>query len=187
VTSSDSGSGDRDPDRDDSSLPPTHQPYGEPPEYGQSPYGQPPYGQSPYDQSPYGQSPYGQGGYGQQYGQPYGQPPAQSPYGAVPGYGYPGQAPVSHPQATTAMVLSLVGLIGFFVCGLPLVLSPFAWRMGARAVREIDENPGMYTGRDQANAARIIGLIGTVLLALMVLVFVGAFGLLGIASVSTSP
>jgi hypothetical protein len=178
VTSSDSGSnsGDRDSDRDDSSLPPTHQPYGQPPQYGQSQYGQPQYGQPPY----------GQGDYGQQYGQPYGQPPAQPPYGAAPGYGYPGQAPVSHPQATTAMVLSLVGLIGFFVCGLPLVLSPFAWRMGARAVHEIDANPGMYGGRDQANAARIIGLIGTVLLALVVLAFVGAFAVLGIASVSTT-
>jgi hypothetical protein len=164
VTSSDSGSGSGD-DRgqDDSSLPPTHQPYGQP--YG--------YGQPQYDQP--------------QYGQPYGQqPPAQPPYGAAPGYGYPGQAPVSHPQATTAMVLSLVGLIGFFVCGLPLVLSPFAWRMGARVVREIDANPGMYGGRDQANAARIIGLIGTVLLALVVVLFVLAVGLLAIGSVTTT-
>jgi hypothetical protein len=157
VTSSDPGpnSGDdRDPGRDDFSLPPTHQPYGqEPPQYGQ----------------PYGQ-----------------QPPAQPPYGSAPGYGYPGQAPVNHPQATTALVLSLVGLVGLFVCGLPLVLAPFGWRMGARVVREIDANPGMYGGRDQANAARIIGLIGTVLLALVVLAFVAAFAFLAIASVSTT-
>jgi hypothetical protein len=180
VTSSDSGSGgDRDPGQDDSSLPPTHQPWGQPPPYGQPPYGQPPqYGQPPSEQPPYGQ-----GGYGQPYGQPYGQQP---PYGAAPGYGYPGQAPVNHPQATTAMVLSLVGLVGFFVCGVTLVLSPFAWRMGARVVHEIDANPGMYGGRDQANAARILGLIGTVLLAIIVVVFVLAIGLLTIASVSTT-
>lgn len=162
MTSSDSGDN---PDSGrDESLPPTHQPYGQP-QQGQSPYGQPEYGQ----QSP-GQSPYG-----------------QQPYGATPGYGYPGQVPANHPSATTALVLSLVGLVGFFVCGLPLALSPFAWRMGARAVREIDANPGMYGGRDQANTARIIGLIGTVLLGLVVLGFVAAFAVLMVASVSTTP
>ena len=86
------------------------------------------------------------------------------------------------------MVLSLVGLVGIAVCGgITLVLSPFAWRMGARAVREIDENPGMYAGRDQANAARIMGLIGTVLLVLGVLAVVALFALLMVASVSTTP
>ena len=181
MTSSDSGSdsGDRGPDRDDSSLPPTHQPYGG--QRDQSPYGQSPYGAPPEpDQPQYGQSPYGQPQYGQQ---PYG----QQPYGATPGYGYPGQAPVNHPSATSALVLSIIGLVGIALCGgLTLVLSPFAWRMGARAVREIDANPGMYGGRDQANAARIMGLIGTVLLALGVLAFVAAFGVLVIASVSTT-
>ena len=59
--------------------------------------------------------------------------------------------------------------------------------MGARAVQEIDENPGMYTGRDQANAARIMGLIGTVLLVLGVPGRpVALFALLMVASVSTT-
>ena len=70
------------------------------------------------------------------------QPPyGQQSYGVAPGYGYAGQ-PVNHPQVTTAMVLSLVGLVGIAVCGgITLVLSPFAWRMGARAVRDRRE-PG---------------------------------------------
>ena len=178
MTTSDSG------DTPDSgggeSLPPTHQPYGQP-QPGQSPYGQPQPGQSPYGQPQYGQPEYGQ--------QPASQPPSgQQPYGATPGYGYPGQAPANHPSATTALVLSLIGLVGIAVCGgITLVLSPFAWRMGARAVREIDANPGMYAGRDQANAGRIMGLIGTVLLVLGVLAFVAAVGFLMIASVSTTP
>ena len=141
-------------------------PYGAAPTEPQQPYGQPQYGQ----QSP-GQPPYG-----------------KQPYGATPGYGYPGQPPANHPSATTALVLALIGLVGIALCGgITLVLSPFAWRMGARAVREIDANPGMYAGRDQANAARIIGLIGTVLLGLVVLAFVAAFAVLMVASVSTSP
>ena len=109
-------SGDNSDSGRDESLPPTHQPYGGQPG---SPYGPPPsenpYGAAPTQpQQPYGQSDYGQSPYGQQQ------------YGATPGYGYPGQQPVKHPQATTALVLSLIGLVGFFVCGITLVLSPFA-------------------------------------------------------------
>jgi hypothetical protein len=168
VTTPDSGDN---PDSGrDESLPPTHQPYGQP-QQGQSPYGQPQYGQPEYGQQSPAQPPYG-----------------QQPYGATPGYGHPGQAPANHPSATTALVLSLIGLVGIALCGgITLVLSPFAWRMGARAVREIDANPGMYAGRDQANAGRIMGLIGTVLLGLAVLAFVAAIALLMVASVSTTP
>ena len=192
-----SDSGDNPDSGQGESLPPTHQPYGKQPggtdgptptdnPYGaaptepQQPYGQPQQGQSPYGQPQYGQPEYGQ----QSPAQPYG----QQPYGATPGYGYPGQEPANHPSATTALVLGLIGLAGILFCGgITLVLSPFAWRMGARAVREIDANPGMYAGRDQANAGRIMGLIGTVLLVLGVLVFVAAVGLLMVASVSTTP
>lgn len=178
MTSSDSGSDERGGSgNDDQQLPPTHQPY------GQNPYGapgqQPPaYGQNPYEQGPYGQQPYGtpppaQNPYGQQPG--YGQPPyGQQPYGQQPGYGYGAPAPANHPSATTALVLSLIGLAGIAFCGgITLVLSPFAWRSGAKAVREIDANPGMYGGRDQANAGRIMGIIGTVLLALGVVLLIG--------------
>lgn len=145
------------PEQGDQSLPPTHQPYGQQPP-PQPPYGQPQYGQPQYGQPPYGQQPQGHPGY----------PPA---HGAPqPGYGYGAPAAPSHPSATTALVLSLVGLTGIMFCGgITLVLSPFAWRTGAKAVREIDANPGMYSGRDQANAGRIMGIIGTVLLVLGVL------------------
>jgi len=137
--------------------------------YGQDPYAQqpppasadqppyPPYGQQPYGQAPYGQAPYGQ--------QPY-PPQGQVPYGA-PGYGGP-MAP-KHPSATTAMVLGIGALGGMFVCGIPIVLAPFAWMIGGRAVKEIDANPGRYSGRDQAQAGRIMGMIGTGLLVLGVL------------------
>ena len=183
MTSSDSG--EPTGPGDDSSLPPTHQPYGQP-QQPQPPYGQPdqPYGQQP----PYGQPQYGQPQYGQpQYGQqpPYGQP--QPPYGAPqPGYGYGPQALPNHPSATTALVLSLIGLAGIAFCGgLTLVLSPFAWKIGSTAVREIDANPGTYGGRDQANAGRIMGIIGTGLLALGLLLMVGFFALVVASSVST--
>ena len=123
--------------------------------YGQEPAPHPPYGQEPAPYPPYGQQPY--------------PPQGQVPYGA-PGYGGPVTPP--HPSATTAMVLGIISLGGMFVCGLPIVLAPFAWMIGGRAVKEIDANPGRYSGRDQAQAGRIMGMIGTALLVLGVIALV---------------
>jgi hypothetical protein len=133
--------------------------------YGQQPPGQPPYGQPGYGQPGYGQQPDGQPAYGQQ---PYGQPVYGGPQGGP--YGQPLPA---HPSATTAMVLGLVGLAGILLCGgLTLVLSPFAWVIGGRAVKEIDAQPGRYSGRDQAQGGRIMGMVGTGLLVLGVLALI---------------
>ncbi|MDF1606043.1 DUF4190 domain-containing protein [Nocardioides sp. YIM 152315] len=101
----------------------------------------------------------------------YGTPPPHQP-GPPPGYPPYGYGPPpKHPSAMTAMVLGIIGLAGILTCGgVTLVLSPFAWAMGGRAVREIDAAPpGTYDGRDQANAGRIMGIVGTVLLVLGVL------------------
>lgn len=114
--------------------------------------------------------------------QPYGQPAGygqQPPY-APPGYGYGYAGPVTpqHPSATTALVLGIVGLAGIVFCaGITLVLSPFAWAIGRKAVREIDAEPGRYAGRDQAKSGQIMGIIGTVLLALGVIGIVAIIGL----------
>ena len=126
---------------------------GTPPQPPANPYG-PPAGQPPVGQPPVGQPPYA------------GQPPFGPGYGAAPGYGY---APVAakHPQATTALVLGFVGLVGTFICGLPVLLAPIAWVIGGKAVKQIDASPQLYSGRDQAQAGRIMGIIGTVLLVLM--------------------
>ncbi|WP_200958028.1 DUF4190 domain-containing protein [Nocardioides sp. Soil805] len=144
-------------DADTSSYgaPPTHTPYGgEPPT---QPYGVQP---SPYGQDPYAQPP-----------GTYGQPVQPGQYG---GYAQPGYAaPPPHPQATTALVLGLVSLIGLFICIFPVLAAPFAWRTGGRVVKEIDAQPGRWSGREQAQAGRIMGIIGTVLLVLGILAVVG--------------
>ena len=51
-------------------------------------------------------------------------------------------------------------------------MSPVAWVLGAKAVREIDASPGSYSGRDRAQAGKIMGIIGSVLLVLGVLAIV---------------
>ena len=94
---------------------------------------------------------------------PYG-PPQPAPYG------YGGPMLPDHPQAQTAFVVGLVSLVGGFVCALPLVIGPWAWVVGARARREIDQAPGRYGGRDKATAGMVMGIIATSLLSIALLV-----------------
>jgi uncharacterized membrane protein YjgN (DUF898 family) len=72
-----------------------------------------------------------------------------------------------HPRATIVLVLGILGLV---LCQL---LAPVAWIMGNTAVREIDESGGRYGGRGSAQAGRICGIIGTVLLVLSIVFLVG--------------
>ena len=142
------------------------------PMYGQT-YGEQssnPYGGATFDQKPpapaagYGTPPPAYGGQPNYGGQPgYG----QAPYGAPAAYAGPGGAPDS--GATTAMVLGIIGLAGGFFCGLPIVLSPFALFVGLAAKKRIDASAGALTGRGNAQAGFILGIIGTVLLILSIL------------------
>jgi hypothetical protein len=159
-------------------VPPPQNPYGQA-------YGRPddPYGQASGQQPPYA-------------GQPSLPPPnpyqapheyatPQNPYGSPYQPAYAGGALPDHPSATTAMVLGIIGLVGIAFCGgITLVLSPFAWVVGAKAVREIDASPGRYAGRDRAQGGKIMGIIGTVLLALAIVAIIGVIVLL--VAVSTS-
>lgn len=154
------------------------------PEHGQPEHG---YGQQGYGQPGYGQPGPAYGQPAQGYGQPgpgYGQQPYPGYVHGQVGYGrgsYP-TAGEQHPSATTALVLGIVGLVGIALCGgITLLLSPFAWWMGGRAVKEIDAQPGRYTGRDQAQGGRIMGIIGTVLLVLGLIALVLMFVVFAVA------
>lgn len=95
-----------------------------------------------------------------------------------PGYPPPYYAPPQHPQATTALVL---GILGIVVCG---ILAPIAWSIGGKAVREIDANPAAYSGRGEANAGRIMGIVGTCILIFWVVALLGLLALGTAASAS---
>jgi hypothetical protein len=124
-----------------------------------------------------------QPGYGQQppnWGSAYPPPPHYPP-----GYGSPypqfAPQPPKHGQATLAMVFGIVSLAGLFACVVPILLAPVAWILGAKAVKEIDANPAAHSGRSEANAGKIMGIIGTVLLVLVligitILIVVGVNG-----------
>lgn len=139
---------------------------------GSSPWGAP---ASPYGAP--GTTPYTTAG-------PYGGP---QPYaGPQPYVGFVN--PPDHPQATTSLILGGVGLFLGFSMGIGFFLSPFAWAIGRRAVREIDASQGRYGGRSQADAGRVMGIVGTVLLVLGIaalVILVASFVV--VASGSTSP
>ncbi|HET8641909.1 MAG TPA: DUF4190 domain-containing protein [Pseudonocardiaceae bacterium] len=104
----------------------------------------------PYQPDDSQQDPYQSGPqYGPQYQVPY------QPY--YPPYGPP---PPDHPQATTALVLGIVGIV---VCQ---VLGPVAFYLGRKAMREIDASGGTLGGRGNAQAGFILGIVGMVMLAL---------------------
>lgn len=150
---------------------------GDPGQQPNDPPGQPqqPYGGQQPPQQPHPGQPGGQ--------QPPGQPYAQQPYAQQP-YGAPGQWQVApkHPKATLILILGILGLV---VCQ---VLGPFAWVMGHRAVAEIDANPGVYDGRGEAQAGRILGIIATVILILGILAtaFFLVLVIIGISSTSSN-
>lgn len=146
-----------------SSYPSAGDPY---PSYGQpAPPPQPDYGsQTAYSQP--GSYP-AQPAYGQQ--PDYGQLPAYgvNPY-QQPAYGY---VPPNHPQATTALILGIVGM----------VLCPFVgiagFVIGGRVRREIDAAPGQWGGRGLATAGWVLGILSIVYAALVLV-----FTVIGIAS-----
>jgi hypothetical protein len=105
------------------------------------------------------------------YGPPYG--------GQPPGYPAPMQYPPDHPRSTMVLVLGILGLVA---CG---IVAPFAWALGKRTLDEIDAARGMVGGRSAANAGYILGIVGTVILSLSLLLLVGMFVMFGLAAVST--
>ncbi|WP_327110700.1 DUF4190 domain-containing protein [Nocardia sp. NBC_01730] len=107
-------------------------------------------------------------------------PPQPPPYG-YQAYGAYGPPP-DHPQATTILIL---GILGLALCQL---MGPFAWVMGKRALNEIDASGGAIGGRGNVNAGYICGIIASVLLILSLLVvgLVVVLGVLGVLEGSSS-
>lgn len=100
-------------------------------------------------------NPYGPDPYAEKSSNPYEAYVQSSPYGM------PAQP---HPKAVPVLVMGILSIIV-----MPL-LGPFAWVMGTSALREVDANPGAYTDRGNLVVGRILGIIGSVLLAIGVIV-----------------
>ena len=104
------------------------------------------------------------------------------PSGGYPGYqtqpyqyGY-GEPAADHPQGVLILVLGIAGLL---VAG---ILSPVAWVLGNRALKDIYATGAHPRNESMIAAGRILGIIGTVVLVLAVLFGVGFIVLLATAA-----
>jgi len=91
-----------------------------------------------------------------------------------------------HPKAITALILGLVALLGGFTLGFPGLLSPIAWIVGRRTVREIDASAGAYSGRDKAMAGMVMGIIGTVILVLCIIAVIAFIALVVVGETAST-
>jgi hypothetical protein len=147
-------------------------PHEQPP---QDPAGTPP--PYPYSTPPYpapGQNPYAGG-----YTPP---PPGWTPQpGMQP---FPPYALPDLPKATSALVFGIVAVAGAFFCVVPILVSPVAWILGAQARKEIRSAPQQWGGEGRATAGMVLGIVGTVLLALG-LIAIALFVIVAVTSSST--
>ena len=81
-----------------------------------------------------------------------------------------------YPEASQATTILVLGILGLIICG---VLAPVAWIMGKNELEAIDSGRRPPENRGTANAGKILGIIGTVLigigLVVLILILVGAF------------
>lgn len=93
-------------------------------------------------------------------------------YAPPPPGPWPYPVPPKEPRATTALILGLIGVIGGWLCCLPVVVSPVAVVYGKKSLNAIREQPHLG-GHGEAMAGFILGICGTVLIAFAVLVVAG--------------
>jgi hypothetical protein len=81
-----------------------------------------------------------------------------------------------YPEASQATTILVLGILGLIICG---ILAPVAWIMGKNELEAIDSGRRPPENRGTANAGKILGIIGTVLigigLLILILILFGAF------------
>jgi len=114
------------------------------------------------------------------YGNPYEANLYQPSFGGVSPYG-PVSPPVPHPQAALALVLGILGTVLGLSCIIGGLVGIGGIVVGRRVKNEIDAEPGRYTGRSQAVAGFVTGIVG-VSISVLATVFIILAIVAGIAS-----
>lgn len=73
-----------------------------------------------------------------------------------------------YPETSQAVLALVLGIVSLILCQ---ILAPFAWSIGNSELRAIDAGRRPPDNRSLANAGRILGIIGTVLLGLGIVLF----------------
>jgi hypothetical protein len=107
------------------------------------------------------------------YRNPYEANPYQPTFGGVAPYGsVPTTPAVPHPQAALALILGVLGTVLGFGCIIGGLVGIGGIVVGRRVKKDIDADPGRYTGRSQAIAGIITGIVGVSICVLATLFIV---------------
>jgi len=145
-----------------------------------------PFGQKPPDNpfgAPPGGDPFGGSSSSGEYGST--PPPAPASEEAWRGPAAPGGPPSGGgaSRADGAITSLVLGIVGLVVCPL---CAPFAWVMGSKAEKAVDASGGHLSGRGEATAGKILGIITCALYALGIVLLIGLIAV-GAGITSTSP
>ena len=91
--------------------------------------------------------------------------------------------PNRYPEQSQATTILVLGFLSLIICQF---LGPFAWVMGNRELAAIDSGLRSPENRSTANAGKILGIVGTVLLGIGVVVGTLIFILIAIAAVNSA-
>jgi hypothetical protein len=142
--------------------------YENPPSYG-NPYEANRYEANPYEANRYEANPYEAN-------------PYQPRFGGVSPYTTGSTEPtVPHPQAALALVLGILGTVLGVGCIVGGLVGIGGIVLGRRVKNDIDADPGRYSGRSQAIAGMITGIVG-VSITVLATIFIVLAIVAGIAS-----
>lgn len=79
---------------------------------------------------------------------------------------------VEHPKASTVLAFGVIGLVAFA----PLAIA--AWVIGARASREVREQPGVFQSGGSLQTGYILGIVGTIVWVLGLIFLILFYGAL---------
>ncbi len=88
-----------------------------------------------------------------------------------------------YPEQSQSVTILVLGILSIVLCQ---ILGPFAWKMGNDEMRAISEGRRPADGQPMAQAGKICGIIGTVLLGVTVLAILMVLFLVTIGIISAS-
>lgn len=81
----------------------------------------------------------------------------------------PGAYQAQQPNAPGAVPALVLGILGIIICGL---CAPFAWVQGRKAEEAIATSGGRYGGKGMATTGKILGMVGTGLMILGIVIVI---------------
>lgn len=89
----------------------------------------------------------------------------------------------SRPRADGAIAALVLGVLGLVICPL---CAPFAWVLGRRAEQAVDASGGRLSGRSEATAGKILGMVACGLTVVLIVLFL-VLGLVSAGGGSAPP